>query len=100
MPGSRPPSRRRPVISMRPSATSLEQLRALVWDDVRLRERLYQPDDIRSFIALAVASGRDHGLELGVEDIEAAMRANRQAQRRSEEHTSELQSRLHLVCRL
>jgi len=64
---------------MRPSATSLEQLRALVWDDVRLRERLYQPDDIRSFVALVVASGRDHGLELAAADIEAAMRAYGQA---------------------
>jgi len=64
---------------MRPSATSLEQLRALVWDDVRLRERLYQPDDIRSFVALVVASGRDHGLELAAADIEVAMRAYGQA---------------------
>jgi hypothetical protein len=64
---------------MRPSETSLEQLRALVWDDVRLRERLYQPDDIRSFIAMVVASGRDHGFDLAAADIEAALQANRQA---------------------
>src|SRR3979411_2635980 len=79
MTGSRPPSRRRPVISMRPSETSLEQLGALGWDDVRLRERLYQPDDIRSFIAMVVASGRDHGFDLAAADIEAALQANRQA---------------------
>jgi hypothetical protein len=60
------------------SATSLDRLRALVWDDIRLRERLYQPDDIASFIALVVASGRDHGLDLAADDVEAAMRANRQ----------------------
>src|SRR2546422_3931986 len=34
------------------------------------------------------------------EDVEAVMVEQKQAARRSEEHTSELQSRLHLVCRL
>ncbi|HEX4555088.1 MAG TPA: hypothetical protein VH249_13935 [Xanthobacteraceae bacterium] len=60
------------------SATSLDRLRALVWDDVRLRERLYQPDDADSFVALVVASGRDHGLDLAAADVAAAMEANRQ----------------------
>src|SRR3989449_3304248 len=36
----------------------------------------------------------------GAEAIEAAIKLVRHATRRSEEHTSELQSRLHLVCRL
>src|SRR2546422_7007745 len=37
---------------------------------------------------------------LGRQDLERALRAQVTADLRSEEHTSELQSRLHLVCRL
>src|SRR2546422_1725933 len=42
---------------------------------------------------------RDYYAVLGVAST-AGLREERQAYRRSEEHTSELQSRLHLVCRL
>src|SRR2546422_1951922 len=42
--------------------------------------------------------GRDGGLRSG--QVHRGARAYLQAQHRSEEHTSELQSRLHLVCRL
>src|SRR5687768_17857778 len=64
----------------------------------------------RSLAAVAVARGNDAGLldgrmaehqrlDLGRPDLEARG-IDHPLQARSEEHTSELQSRLHLVCRL
>src|SRR2546422_5809590 len=44
--------------------------------------------------------GRDHPAVRTPDDIRVAQCRNGPCPRRSEEHTSELQSRLHLVCRL
>src|SRR2546422_10019781 len=68
----------------RPPRSTLFPYTTLFRSDVRLRQpRLARPDP---------AAGRD-----ARPDGEAAEEAHG---RRSEEHTSELQSRLHLVCRL
>src|SRR6266436_8886659 len=52
-----------------------------------LRERITQDGDLRRFVNVYV-SGEDIRFQDGLDTA------------RSEEHTSELQSRLHLVCRL
>src|SRR5438876_7342660 len=53
------------------------------------------PNDIRSVVANALAE------DIGTGDLTAALLdARKQAVARSEEHTSELQSPVHLVCRL
>src|SRR2546422_8312928 len=41
-----------------------------------------------------------HGAASGVEPVDPVGEGRHRANERSEEHTSELQSRLHLVCRL
>src|SRR2546422_8177300 len=50
-------------------------------------------------IHAGLAAGKLHHVRAGVAHVAEAEPAEA-AQRRSEEHTSELQSRLHLVCRL
>src|SRR3712207_7682700 len=59
----------------------------------------------RSFRAVKVWDKRefkdlDDSVELGVRNMRIALRRLRRFARRSEEHTSELQSRQYLVCRL
>src|SRR2546422_1324874 len=44
--------------------------------------------------------GRRTGCTSGAVSTRAAIRRSKRFRKRSEEHTSELQSRLHLVCRL
>jgi len=56
-----------------PAATPLAQLRALVDDDAGLREALFRPDDDATFVTLAVAHARAHGLALSGDEVEAAM---------------------------
>src|SRR2546422_5799010 len=53
-----------------------------------------------SAVRASAAAARRKREEDGRRAYEAEQRARAQAQERSEEHTSELQSRLHLVCRL
>src|SRR3712207_7022449 len=52
--------------------------------------------------AVAIANGVRHGLVSAVftRDLERALTLTRRLETRSEEHTSELQSRQYLVCRL
>src|SRR5438309_11901179 len=53
--------------------------------------------------ALPISAGHDHELaggRLAVDLADGRIARQRPGQRRSEEHTSELQSQFHLVCRL
>src|SRR5687768_18188084 len=58
-------------------------------DDGRAREE-----------GLSFGRDRDHDVEPWVREFQEIREAARVRAERSEEHTSELQSRLHLVCRL
>src|SRR2546422_2941362 len=82
---------RRPPRSTLFPYTTLFRSHSRVADDPRLRKR---PRQVLRFpkgapVVLAVFPHR-----------QPVLRDRRQGRRRSEEHTSELQSRLHLVCRL
>src|SRR2546422_4317408 len=62
--------------------------------DPRAWERPKRARDFRAALAPVFAPG------LAVSEQRDRLRQLKQAEERSEEHTSELQSRLHLVCRL
>src|SRR2546422_5286415 len=69
--------------------------------EILVQERLTTPDVVDEALARAKTTGERLGealVALGAVKSEEVLRAL--AQQRSEEHTSELQSRLHLVCRL
>lgn len=63
----------------RSKAPAFEQFRALVERDPPLQEQLYRPDDPAVFVALVIERARDHGLDLGVEELATAMEAKRPA---------------------
>jgi hypothetical protein len=63
-------------------SSPLEQFRARMEADPSLQEALNQPDDPAVFIALAVARARDHGIDLGTEELAAALEANGSADQR------------------
>src|SRR2546422_5259785 len=62
------------------------------WDTAQLLD----PFGAKTFLALQDGASRESLAELDVPDLDLVLKDLR----RSEEHTSELQSRLHLVCRL
>src|SRR3712207_8902312 len=58
------------------------------------------PDDALVLTYLGVALKKQGKLDEAIDEYRAALRLNPDAARRSEEHTSELQSRQYIVCRL
>jgi hypothetical protein len=58
-------------------ATDLDRLRAAVWDDLSLQERLRRADDRDAFIAVVLAIASDRGLTTSAADIDRAMRETR-----------------------
>lgn len=60
------------------SMESFEQFRQIVLHDVALQERLRAVIDRPSFVELIVRVGGERGCHFTPEDVEAAMRANRQ----------------------
>src|SRR2546422_8434159 len=82
--------RRPPRSTLFPYTTLLRSKRGLDGNRVRLDEvHLHQRQELSVELARVV-----------VPSLEEQMSEPRHRARRSEEHTSELQSRLHLVCRL
>jgi hypothetical protein len=61
------------------SRESFEQFRQLVLQDAVLQERLRDTIDRGLFITLVVRLGEERGYEFTAHDVEAAMRASRQA---------------------
>src|SRR2546422_8182914 len=59
-----------------------------------------RPTHVEPELARAVAAAQLRGERVRVPHESAAVQIDPQSAMRSEEHTSELQSRLHLVCRL
>jgi hypothetical protein len=60
---------------MRSAMPPLEQFRALMEADAVLQQELSRPDDPALFIPLVVARARDHGIDLGTEQVAAALDA-------------------------
>ena len=52
----------------------LDQFCAQVLADISLQEKLRRPDDADQFVALVLEIAREHGFELGAQDVQAAMR--------------------------
>ena len=63
------------------SMESFEQFRQMVLQDVALQERLRATTDHHDFVDLVVRAGAEHGCHFTPEDVQAAMRNNRQAWR-------------------
>src|SRR2546429_1148171 len=70
----------------------------------RSRNKELKPAEVRSILAATAKKIGGAPTDVGaglVDPVQALSKAGpKQAELRSEEHTSELQSRLHLVCRL
>src|SRR2546422_7162755 len=72
--------------------------RTLVIDDSEIREALYEP--ISTIVNAIKVALENTPPELAGDIIDCGIVLTGGGSMRSEEHTSELQSRLHLVCRL
>src|SRR2546429_7275621 len=68
------------------------------WEDVRVLQVGSDSDFLPE--ARSTDLAREFGREQFYDDLPVERRLSREEETRSEEHTSELQSRLHLVCRL
>lgn len=62
------------IIAGMSPADQLDSFCALVLRDVSLQEMLRLPDDTGQFVALVLETAREHGFELGAQDVQAAMR--------------------------
>ncbi len=61
------------------SQENFEQFRRQVLQDQALQKQLWGTDNFDAFVQHVVRLGRDNGYTFGVEDVTAAMQANRRA---------------------
>ncbi len=61
------------------SQENFEQFRRRVLQDYALQKQLRETDNFDAFVQHVVRLGRENGYTFGVEDVTAAMQANRRA---------------------
>lgn len=60
-------------------AADLEQFRQIVFRDQTLQRRLREVPGFKSFLALVLQLGKQHGCEFSIDDVRREAEANRKA---------------------